>query len=293
MKTFLRAMREILQALLAFFALTAMSVLAAGLLLHGALWREPEAMLAAVTSSGAGNGAAAVLLIIAFSLYIAWTVRRGRYTLRELGLGGGADRAVHGLSGGFALGVLLICLEMAILLTMGQVSMAWRPLTPEIAGAMLWGLLLQAGVAFSEEITFRGYIQTAAGRKGALRGAAVSTVIFALLHLINTAYTPLSLLQLVMAGAILAFFRLGSDGLWLPVGFHLANNWTESCLWGYRAEEAAGMEPWLTTTASRSTVWNGMESGSGLVYLFLLAAVLAGAVWRYRLRRMSSRGLSE
>lgn len=270
---------EIVLSLIAFLFLSALAVLIAGILCNGNLLQNPSAMIAQTAASNLGNSVAAIIMIVLFALWYRWYVWRGSVTSAELGVDTNAGNAIIKCIGGFFLGGAVICVEMVLLIGMRQVHFMYHPFTSEIAVNLACALLQQFAVAFSEELTFRGFIQTIAGRRYRWRGMIVSTILFAVMHFINPNYSFLSLANLLLAGLILALMRINSKTLWLPVGFHLANNWVELYVWGFRAD---GVNAWLSTGLEQNTVWNGGNSGSGGIYLLLLALVLVFELVQYQ-----------
>lgn len=165
---------------------------------------------------------------------------------------------------GFILGVLFVLIYISILIFTKQVMFEFFPLNINTVYLLFMGLIIFFGVAFIEEITFRGYIQSILSKKYKYIGLLLSALLFALSHLLNSNYSLLSLVYLVMAGIMMGIMRMKTKSIWFPIGFHLAWNWTEIRIFGLGNNTN---NHWLSTNIAENTIWNGGESGSGLVII--------------------------
>lgn len=95
-------------------------------------------------------------------------------------------------------------------------------------------LLLATAAAVMEEIIFRGFLfRVVQSIGGTWIAVAVSAAVFGILHGINPHATVISSLAIaVEAGALLAFAYAATQKLWLPIGLHLAWNFTEGSIFG-------------------------------------------------------------
>ena len=199
----------------------------------------------------------------------------------RVGLQRGALRA-RALSAGFASGTLAILLPSALLLLTGRFRIESQPASASWGGAFAVALIVLAPAAFAEELAMRGYLLTALRESIRTPGAvAVTSIIFALLHLFNPAPTILSTVMVALAGVFLATVRLVTRSLYAAVIAHLAWNLVQAAVLhapvsglplptpGYRLADAG--PTWLTGGA-----WGpegGIAAAAGmLVATFLLIA---------------------
>ncbi len=88
-------------------------------------------------------------------------------------------------------------------------------------------------VALSEEMLFRGYLQTALSRLiGFWPAAVILSAAFGLVHLSNRETVPLSIAAATAVGLILSLCLRLSGSLWWGIGYHSAWNWAQSYLYG-------------------------------------------------------------
>ncbi|CAN5866590.1 hypothetical protein BH18ACT11_BH18ACT11_15980 [soil metagenome] len=177
---------------------------------------------------------------------------------------------------GMALGALLISAVFLVELGMGWVEIVGAfetfgtkgPFTPSI----LLPVVMALCVGFSEETVFRGYqLKNAAeglnypalGPRGAVLLAWVlSSVFFGALHADNPNATPISTLNIILAGLMLGFGYVLSGELAIPIGLHITWNFFQGAVYGF---PVSGFGPFgATFLATRQTgpdLWTGGSFG--------------------------------
>jgi membrane protease YdiL (CAAX protease family) len=136
---------------------------------------------------------------------------------------------------GFAVGAVLMAGILALELAAGWYRAVDRPVS---ATALLVWLLLSFGgfvlVALNEELVARGYIlQNLALATGLPLAAILSSLLFALAHLANPGASPVAVVGLFFAGALLAAGYLATSRLWMPIGLHLSWNFFQGPVFGF------------------------------------------------------------
>jgi membrane protease YdiL (CAAX protease family) len=160
--------------------------------------------------------------LLATSILVAGVERR---PLASVGLPTGAP-ALVALGRGAVMGCVLIGGAVLAMAIPGWVT--WRATTGGgsiiLAGGSL-GLLL-AGAAFVEELLFRGYpFQLLERRFGAVTAIAATSVAFSALHAANPNAAALPLVNITLAGVLLAVAYLRTRSLWFATGVHFGWNW--------------------------------------------------------------------
>lgn len=243
-------------------------------------------MVSSTMSSSEGYALVSVISILISYVIFYGLVKQGSLSKSDLGIAGPLWKAVKQIVFGFLFGAMLICVEILLLLLFGEGELTFSPFTSQTLKMLFFNLIVFAGVAFTEEITFRGYMQYQLGRRSRLCGVVVSALIFAAAHLVNSKYEILSLVYLILGGLMFALWRLVTDSIWLPVGVHLAWNWVECCVFGLLQ---SGEKHWLFMDYKKETLLNGGESGSGLIQIFVLIVTLALLIWYDRKKQMRIR----
>jgi len=137
----------------------------------------------------------------------------------------------------------------------------------------------------NEELVFRGYVFTKLATWHRAAAFVWSSLVFAALHAWNGGLTPVAFADLALAGVLLGLARERSNGLWLPIGIHLAWNLASGAVLGY---PVSGYVPALSVirTIPRGAVWltGGAFGMEGSVWMLLVE--LAGiGMMRRRLER--------
>ncbi|HZG86487.1 CPBP family intramembrane glutamic endopeptidase [Paenibacillus sp.] len=154
---------------------------------------------------------------------------------RSWSLGWKQERWFPKLVAGLVWGAALITLCYLIVLSLGGIRVAGTGEGGALALLLALDVIVFAAVAIGEETFSRGYVYGVVKRQGGIAAAvAVSSLLFALLHANNAAVfeTPFPMLNLTLAGVMLALFREWSGGLWLPIGVHLTWNYFQGDVLG-------------------------------------------------------------
>ena len=119
---------------------------------------------------------------------------------------------------GFLLGILMFAASVVILLAFGAIT--WEAGDPSRQGAaafggvllILSGWLVQGG---AEELLTRGWVLPVVGaRTRPWVGLLVSSLLFAVMHSLNSGLSPLAMLNLVLFGLFAALYALREGSIW-------------------------------------------------------------------------------
>lgn len=168
------------------------------------------------------------IAMIAAVFSIIFLFDRKRTWSLGLGVSGILEKSIHGM----ILGAVLISAVFFLILFGNGIK---------ITGLMDFDLiqpfLIFVCVAISEEILIRGYIQgLLCHHYGKKISWLIPSILFAFMHGTNPNVWdyPFSMLNLFLAGYLLAIYRDGSNSLWGPIGFHLTWNFFQGCIYGFR-----------------------------------------------------------
>jgi membrane protease YdiL (CAAX protease family) len=111
-------------------------------------------------------------------------------------------------------------------------------------------LITLAISALAEEVAFRGYpFQRLIDGIGPTLATIVMSVLFALMHLLNTNATAASTLVTILAGWLLSIAYLRTRALWIPWGFHFAWNASLGILFGLPVSGLTIFNPVISSNA--------------------------------------------
>lgn len=274
--------RLLLQTILLLVALTVVSM--AAFLLAGVLHLDAYALSPLSLMD---------LLPTALAMTISvWVARRllDRRSFPSLGFGAGR-RALTDLLIGFLIPAAMMAVIFLLELALGWTRLdgwAWQaqPIGA-VALGVVTGLAGFIVVGYQEELLSRGYhLQNISEGMGLRWGVALSSGIFALMHLGNpnvTWYTALP--GLLAAGLFLAYGWLRTRQLWLSIGLHVGWNFFEGTVFGFPVS-GIGLAGLIRHTPVGPVAMTGGAFGpeAGLLLLPALAVGLA-LTWAYTRRR--------
>ena len=208
-------------------------------------------------------------------------VRDGIWT--RVGLGARALRW-RAIAIGLAVGTLAILLPSAVLIAVGRFTVEPQPQLQSWTSASGVALVVLTFAGLAEELSMRGYfLTTLRASVGTPAAIAITSVVFALLHLGNPDPTVVGIVMVGLAGYFLAVVRIATGSLYAAWMAHLAWNFAQAALLhapvsglplpqpGYRLVDHG--PAWLTGGS-----WGpegGIAAAVGmLVTIFLLIAVL-------------------
>ena len=167
--------------------------------------------------------ASAVGALLGYRVYVQRIERRpltefaGRGALWELG-------------GGLATGAVLFTASIGALALLG----VYRVTGTAPAAAMVSPLAAAVAAGILEELLFRGVVfRIVEAAIGSWMALAISAALFGLIHLVNPHATLLGALSIIFeAGVLLAAAYMVTRRLWLPIGIHVAWNFTQGGIFG-------------------------------------------------------------
>lgn len=128
------------------------------------------------------------------------------------------------------------------------------------AGEWAAALVAQAGIftiaAFAEEAVFRGYaFQVLARTGGPITATIVSSVLFALAHGANPSIGLFALINIFLAGILLAIAYLRTLSLWFATALHVGWNWAMATLFDLPVSGLQVFDTPLYTPAVGGPAW--------------------------------------
>jgi membrane protease YdiL (CAAX protease family) len=137
---------------------------------------------------------------------------------------------VYSMAGWAVIFVLSLTLGAASITGSEWASGNWAA----VAGGLLYGLLLNIVVGVAEETDARGYVlQNLAEGIRFWPAVLVSSLYFALLHLLNPGGGVTSTLGIFFAGVLLALGYYATGRLWFSIGMHAGWNFAEGPIFGF------------------------------------------------------------
>jgi uncharacterized protein len=205
-----------LARVLAFVALTLILALALGSLLAALPIAGADPILA-------GSAVTAAAALMAGALLIRYADGRSP---AALGIGVSRMTALH-LGLGLAIGVVaLAAAALGMIVTNSLRYATAEAALGDWAAVVLAHAVIFAVAALAEEALFRGYpFQVLVRAAGPVLATLASSALFAAAHARNPEVGPLALLNIFLAGVLLAAAYLRTLSLWFATTLHLGWNW--------------------------------------------------------------------
>jgi len=134
---------------------------------------------------------------------------------------------------GLLFGFLMMSVTVSIMYASGQITFNGFNLSFSGLSAFILNLLMWIPQGASEELMFRGYMIPAFARryKTAI-GVAVSSILFSVFHSLNSGYTPLASVNLVLIAVLFALIYQLTGDIWMTSAMHTAWNLTQGNIYG-------------------------------------------------------------
>ncbi len=230
--------------------------------------------------AGLGDGGMeSVFTLVLFGLLVSVAMAGLRVERRRLTLGSGVMTGV-----GLAVGIGGLTVAMLLAMIAGLVQPGQTAATHGL-GLLLIGTLTVVIQSAAEEVYFRGWLQPVLIRGwGAAAGVIVAALAFSALHVAGGARSPMTLLNIFLAGSLFGMIALRTGGILAAAAAHAGWNWAEAMLFGLDPNPGVGSFGTIADLDLVGSAWWG-GSAEGLnasigVTLVLIALILPLIAWR-------------
>ncbi len=201
--------------------------------------------------------------------------------LSSMGLSGFIKNKTDFLSG-LLFGIISITIVFLVIIASNQAEVvSWQP---RFSPDLLTGLILFIFVGFAEEIYGRGFvISTLRQTRRYPVMILVSSVLFSLMHSMNSGVGVLPYLNLFIAGMLFAYMYIKSGTLWMCIGYHITWNYFQGNIYGFNVSGIA-TKSIFTTVYQNDNLINGGKFGpeGGLIVTVILLLGFLFTKYYYR-----------
>jgi membrane protease YdiL (CAAX protease family) len=184
--------------------------------------------------------------------------------------------------GGFLVGFFIITIGTIVLLLTKNIYFT------EIGSEdteIFYATLLCIVVAFIEEISIRGYVlKNLMQSMNKWVALAISSLVFALLHLDNTDITIVAFVNIFIAGILLGINYVYTKNLWFSILMHFSWNFFQGPIFGYKVSGMSMGKSFIKQIAQGADMLSGGEFGfeGSIVCTILQVIVISGLIWYYQ-----------
>jgi uncharacterized protein len=183
---------------------------------------------------------------------------------------------------GAALGFVAAAITLLLPMALGLNHWQPDPKFPASLAGSLFVLFSSVGVAFGEEMAFRGYpLQVLCRKIHPALSVILLATLFGLMHAENTGATKISVANTIGWGIVLGFALWRSQDLYFPAGIHFA--WNSGC-----ALLGVPVSGFTMGTTGQKLVWSIDANWSGGNYgpeggwiCTLVIPALLFAIWKW------------
>lgn len=150
---------------------------------------------------------------------------------------------------------------------------------------IFYATLLCIVVAFIEEISMRGYVlKNLMQSMNKWVALALSSLVFALLHLDNADITIIAFANIFIAGILLGINYVYTKNLWFSILLHFSWNFFQGPIFGYRVSGMSMGKSFIKQIAQGYDMVSGGDFGfeGSIVCTILQVIVIVGLIWYYQ-----------
>lgn len=219
-----------------------------------------------------------IALVVGAWITLRWIDRR-RFTLLGMSF---SFKGVKELLAGFAFGFLYLTGVFLILWAAGFVNVSFGRMEAQTLETMLTYLVVYVAAGIFEELLHRGYpLQALIEGTRAWMAILGFSFLFSLGHIFNEEFPWVGALCLFVQGVLfgLAYFKTRS--LWVPIGMHVAWNWTQGPLWGMKVSGTETANSFLVSVPRGPEILSGGSFGAeGSLVTVIVTVGLLLYIWK-------------
>ena len=183
---------------------------------------------------------------------------------------------------GLGLGFGLLTLLFLVFWITGLVEVTAGAMNSTVAISMLGFLLIFILAGLFEELMLRGYaFQAFIEGSNKWIATIILSLVFSIMHMTNPNFSAGGALNIFLAGMLLSIVYLKTLSLWMPIGLHIAWNWTQGPLWGMNVSGIDIKDSFLVSTPQGPELLSGGEFGAeGSLISSVFIAALCWYLWK-------------
>jgi len=219
-----------------------------------------------------------IALVLAAWITLRWIDRRPFVML-------GMSFSLVGLKellAGLAFGFLYLTLCFLILRVSGLLDVTFSGMGSQTLNTLLTYLIVFTVAGVLEEVVNRGYLfQVFIEGTRAWIAILVFSFIFSLVHVFNEDFPWVGGICLFLHGILFGLLYFKTRSLWVPIGLHVAWNWTQGPLWGMKVSGTGIGHTIMVSVPRGPELLSGGEFGAeGSLITVIVSAALLLYVWK-------------
>ena len=219
-----------------------------------------------------------VTLVVAAWITLRWIDRR---PFALLGMSFSAD-GVKELLAGLAFGFLFFTVIFLILRVAGLVDVTVGGMNSKTLETMLTYLIVFTAAGILEEVVNRGYLfQAFIEGTRVWMAILIFSFIFSFVHIFNEDFSWVGGICLFLHGILFGLVYFKTRSLWIPIGLHVAWNWTQGPLWGMKVSGTGIGHTFMVSAPKGPELFSGGEFGAeGSLITVIVTVGLLLYIWK-------------
>lgn len=225
-----------------------------------------------------GNAAMNLGLIVPAFVTLRWIDRRSSKMLGiHLSAGWLREFAV-----GIGFGFGLFTLVFLILWLSGLLDVSFNSINSVLIESLVKFVILFTLAGVLEEVLMRGYLfQALIEGSRTWIAIVVFSLVFSVTHYFNPNFSWMGALNIFLAGVLLSVAYVKTRSLWMPIGLHMAWNWTQGPLWGMNVSGIEIANSLVTSVPKGNELLSGGSfGGEGSLVSAVLIIGLSMYIWK-------------
>lgn len=219
-----------------------------------------------------------VALVLAAYITLRWIDRRPFPML-------GMSFSLQGLKellAGLTFGFLFLTVIFLILRIAGLVDVSFGGINSQTLDTLLTYLIVFTAAGILEELINRGYLfQAFIEGTRVWIAILVFSFIFSLVHIFNEDFSWVGAICIFLHGVLFALTYFKTRSLWVPIGIHVAWNWTQGPLWGMKVSGTGIGHTFMKSVPRGPELLSGGNFGAeGSLITVIVTAALVLYIWK-------------
>jgi uncharacterized protein len=191
-------------------------------------------------------------------------------------------KSIRELAIGLILGAISISAVFFILLKSQNIKLLGNSSNSSLSSSVLWGLAVFIFVGISEELFSRGYCMMVLKQvKAKWFSPVVSSVIFAILHIVNPNLRVIGLFNILLLGLLFAYMAIKTKNIMMPIGYHITWNFLQGNIYGLSVSGTATESIYKIEVLSDNLLTGGAFGPEAGLLTTVVVILGAGVVWGY------------
>ncbi|MDR3597894.1 type II CAAX endopeptidase family protein [Clostridium sp.] len=183
---------------------------------------------------------------------------------------------------GLFIGAISFTTVAIILISTKSVELVNNFSKPNFSGSLIIQLIIFIFVGINEELFSRGYCMTVLKQtKMSWAPIVVSSIIFALMHSLNSGISLFAYINLFLFGITMGYIFIKTKNIWMCIGYHITWNYFQGDVFGFLVSGNATDSIYTVRTISPNIINGGSFGPEGGIVVTILLLLTIFLVYKF------------